>query len=59
MYDLQLFVSHRFFFLAEEQEIDIVLFRFHYTFSRPYVLEDLSKNPLVLARRLLQGPRTR
>ena len=59
MYNLQFFVSHRFFFHAEEQEIEIVLFRFHYTFSRPYVLEDLSKNPLVLARRLLQGPRTR
>ena len=47
------------FFLAEEQEIEIGLFRFHSTFSRPYVLEDLIKNPLVLARRLLQGPRTR
>ena len=52
MYDLQ-------FFFAEEQEIEIVLFCFHYAFSRAYVLEDLSKNPLVLARRLLQGPRTR
>ena len=51
--------NHRVFFLADEQEIEIILFRFHYTIShRPYVLEYLSKKPLVLARQTI-GPPTR